>query len=67
VIVLDDQEIAVIRKDPIVEHRFSWFVQLGFSMSQAATLAEQGADHHEAEGLLRRGCPRDIAFDILAA
>lgn len=47
------------------ECREEWFLALGFTEMQAAVLADVAADHHEAEKLLKRNCPIEIAFDLL--
>lgn len=41
------------------------FERLGFTPPQAERLVSEGADWHEAEGLVKHGCPVDIAFDLL--
>lgn len=42
------------------------FERLGFTPPQAERLVGEGADYHDAEALLKRGCPVDIAFDLLS-
>lgn len=41
------------------------FEGLGFTPPQAERLVTEGADWHDAERLVKRGCPTDIAFDLL--
>lgn len=41
------------------------FERLGFTPPQAERLVSEGADYHDAEALLDRGCPVEIAFDLL--
>lgn len=42
------------------------FLELGFTLRQARTLAGGDADWHEAAVLVTAGCPRDTAFDVLS-
>jgi hypothetical protein len=53
-----DQELV----DSWVERRF---LQLGFTPDQARDLRQAGADWHEAERLLDRGCTHQLATTIL--
>lgn len=39
--------------------------ELGFNIHQAASLAESGVDWREAKRLIDKGCPHDIAVDLL--
>lgn len=41
------------------------FLLLGFNRRQASRLAAVQADWHQADELLRSGCPVLVAFDIL--
>jgi hypothetical protein len=49
---------------------FHWrvrrFLDLGFTLRQARTLAGGEAEWHNAEKLLGRGCSRETAFDLLS-
>ena len=45
-----------------VEERFS---ELGFNDMQSVALAEAGADWHEAQRLIRGGCPVLTVVDLL--
>ena len=51
------------------EKTLSWveqqFRELGFNELQAVALAEAGADWHEAQRLLKSGCPFLTAVDLL--
>ncbi|GIV03965.1 MAG: hypothetical protein KatS3mg015_2795 [Fimbriimonadales bacterium] len=38
---------------------------LGFNEFQARALADAGISWHEAERLIRRGCPLELALDLL--
>ncbi|GIV03678.1 MAG: hypothetical protein KatS3mg015_2508 [Fimbriimonadales bacterium] len=38
---------------------------LGFNSWQAQALADAGVSWHEAERLIRRGCPPELALDLL--
>lgn len=50
----------------VLSHREQMFREvLGFSDSASIILAEFGADWHEAEKLLKAGCPRDVALNLL--
>lgn len=53
------------------EQRLNWNLDrfrndLGFEEITAQLLAETGVDWHEADNLIRRGCPLDTAVGILA-
>lgn len=52
--------------DPVVTWRIKVLVEAGFTNPQAVTLAVAKTDLHQAVKLLARGCPRDVAFDILS-
>lgn len=54
-------EVEIVRSH--VEERF---LELGFNVLQAEALADAGADWHEAERLIEKGCPHSTALDILA-
>lgn len=41
------------------------FLELGFDKGQAQLLAMGGIDWHEAERLVKRDCPVDLAFRLL--
>lgn len=45
-----------------VEERFR---ELGFTTSQAAALADSGADWHQAENLIIRGARHETVVDLL--
>ena len=51
------------------EKTLSWVEQqfrtLGFNELQAVALADAGADWHEAQRLIRSGCPFLTAVDLL--
>jgi len=52
--------------EKVLSHREQMFEDvLGFTPFQAITLAEYGADWHEAEKLLKAGCGHEVAFDLL--
>jgi len=52
--------------EKVLSHREQMFEDvLGFTPFQAITLAEYGADWHEADKLLKAGCGHEIAFDLL--
>lgn len=53
-------EVEIVRSH--VEERFR---NLGFNTMQAEALADAGADWHEAERLIVKGCDHEIALDIL--
>lgn len=53
-------EVEIVRSH--VEERFR---NLGFNTMQAEALADAGADWHDAERLIVRGCGHEIALDIL--
>lgn len=58
--VLHDEEVAV------EVYRLRQFRRLGFSHGDALAAVDQKIDWHDVERLLERGCPRDLAFAILA-
>jgi hypothetical protein len=41
------------------------FFELGFTVSEAATLAKSSADVHETRGLLAAGCTHPLAFRLM--
>jgi hypothetical protein len=41
------------------------FIELGFSLSDAAALAKSSADTHLARRLVAAGCKHEIAFRII--
>jgi hypothetical protein len=45
--------------------RRNQFLELGFSLSDAAALAKSSADVHEARKLVSAGCAHAIAFRIV--
>lgn len=49
----------------VLSHREQMFRTLGFNLWQSASLAEAGADWHEAEKLLERTCPHETVLDLL--
>lgn len=50
----------------VLSHREQMFRDvLGFSVAASIILAEHGADWHEAEKLLKAGCPKDLALELL--
>lgn len=59
------------KDEDIFEWRSLRFVDLGFTIEQAHTLSEardhrgQLIDTHDAEKILKNGCHRDLAFEIL--
>jgi hypothetical protein len=57
----------VERESDLWCYRVRRFRRLGFSREQRLRLADQGADWHEARDLIDRGCPADVAFDLLSS
>lgn len=49
----------------VLSYREMMFRGVGFNHWQAISLAEVGADWHEAEKLLKRGCPHETVLDLL--
>ena len=49
----------------LFEFRERRFLAIGFNHFQAVALAVAQADWHEAESLVKDGCPLDVAIDIL--
>jgi hypothetical protein len=50
----------------VLRWRFDVLIRAGFDIEQAAVLAANvEIDLHAAEGLVRRGCPADLALRIL--
>lgn len=41
------------------------FVLLGFTRRQASRLADLRSSWHDAETLLKAGCPLELVFDLL--
>lgn len=60
----------LVEQDEEAVQVFHWrvhrFVELGFTLRQARTLAALQADWHAAEHLLGDGCQADTAFDLLS-
>ena len=51
----------------VLRWRFDVLLRVGFEVEQAAVLAAAvEIDLHEAEALMRRGCPAETAMRILA-
>lgn len=56
-----------LRREGVVKWRFDHLVELGFSESIAEVFADMlGFDWHEAERLVKAGCPIELAEQILA-
>jgi hypothetical protein len=50
----------------VLRWRFDVLIRVGFEIDQAAVLAANvEIDLHTAEDLLRRGCPSELALQIL--
>ena len=49
----------------LLSFREQMFRQLGFNDFQGVALAEAHVDWHSAEDLLKRGCPKETAVDLL--
>ncbi len=47
-------------------HRIRQYARLGFSLDDALVAIAQGIDWHDAERLVDRGCPPELALAILA-
>jgi hypothetical protein len=47
-------------------HRIRQYQRLGFSLEDALMAIGQGIDWHDADRLLSRGCPPELALAILA-
>lgn len=45
--------------------RYAAFRSLGFDVAASIQLTQSQADWHEAEHLIRKSCPHDLAADIL--
>jgi hypothetical protein len=45
--------------------RLEQFLELGFSTSEARTLAKSSADLHETRRLIEMGCDRSTAFRLV--
>ena len=59
-------EDAPIEDDAIWRWRLDEFFRLGFNLRQRLVLADRGVSPHDAEILIAKGCPVDVAFDILS-
>ncbi|HZD86993.1 MAG TPA: hypothetical protein VE088_03200 [Gaiellaceae bacterium] len=56
------------RKDEVLSvrsWRFDYACRLGFRPLDAYTVAQEATDLHEVEGLIRRGCERELALRIV--
>ena len=62
----EEQQEEPLHMDAIVRHKLERFRDLGFNIRQRKALIRAGADWHEADKLIRSGCPLDITFDILS-
>lgn len=51
--------------EKVLSHREQMFRGLGFNEYQSVALAEASADWHQADGLLKKGCPPDTVLDLL--
>ena len=49
----------------VLSWRFEVLFRAGYSRNQAFQLAREGADLHLATELLERGCPVELALEIL--
>ncbi len=49
----------------LLSYREEMFRSLRFNQWQAVSLAECGCDWHEAERLLKKGCPHETVLDLL--
>lgn len=68
VVVAEAAETEPRRPDEferVLSHREQMFRALGFNLWQSVSLAEAGADWHEAEKLLERTCPHETVLDLL--
>lgn len=53
-------------EERVLSHREQMFRDvLKFNEWQSASLAEAAVDWHEAERLLKRGCPHELVVDLL--
>lgn len=52
--------------DDVWRWRIDEFRRLGFNLRQRAVLADAYVATHDAERLIKAGCPPDLAFDILS-
>lgn len=46
--------------------RLTMFLEHGFTHDQADLLARTTIDHHDLEKLIERGCPRELALQIVS-
>lgn len=62
-----EEQIDVLLADPVVRWRAERFASLGFTPGQTRTLAlAKHVAPYDVGRLLDRGCPHDIAFDIVS-
>ena len=52
-------------QEKVLSHREQMFRYLGFNEFQSIALAESSVDWHAADALIKSGCSREIALDIL--
>lgn len=52
-------------EERILSYREEMFRGLEFNFWQSVSLAEAGVDWHEADKLLKRGCPHETVLDLL--
>ena len=62
---LPSVEEAEAEESRVARWRFDQFLALGFQRDDAFLLAVSRVDLHAARTLVARGCPRDLALDIL--
>jgi hypothetical protein len=68
---MSGQSTPTTERDPVADAalvlswRFEVLFRAGYSRNQAFQLAREGADLHRATELLQRGCPVEIAMEIL--
>lgn len=66
--VTEDDDLN--RKLSLLEQTLAWracgLLDLGFTIEQVLELVRRQDIVHEAEALRSRGCPPDVAFDILS-
>jgi hypothetical protein len=55
----------ISEEDRVIRWRLSCFLSLGYDADEAIELAESNIDLRELEGLLKRGCKREVATRIL--
>jgi hypothetical protein len=46
-------------------HRVMCFLDLGYDVDDSHGLAAQGVDHHAIASLIRKGCSKELAAEIL--